>query len=481
MSATFSWQTCCRVTQGRPFCADTPATDAVGAINTDTRTIAPGQIFLAIAGAQFDGNGYVAQAFDQGAFAAIVSEAGAAQYGAQWPSDKPILVVPDTVEAYLQLAGHHRLQCPATVVALTGSSGKTTTKDMLFAAFSGLKRTQKTQKNFNNEIGVAQTLMALAPDTEILIVEMGMRGLGEIALLSRYARPDVALVVNVGPAHIGRLGSLENIATAKLEIVTGLDTRQGCLVYNGDDPLLQRRAPLNWQGRSVAYTLADTQPYAPSADGGMTYHWLGETGTLQVPGEHMVANAIGVLSVGQVLGLPVAAMMAGLAQYQPEGARWQTTPLRGVPDCLLINDAYNANPDSFKASLSALLKSPVHLDRQHILVLAGMKELGEHSEAYHRQLGRWLANQTLIHTLLLVGDEACGIEAGLKEAGISPPFSAVWFEDVKQAVHWLAADPQQLTHALLFLKGSRAYGLEEIPQYFEWLAQQGGAPCAPQA
>jgi UDP-N-acetylmuramoyl-tripeptide--D-alanyl-D-alanine ligase len=366
------------------------------------------------------------------------------------------------------MARHHREKINPLVIAVTGSSGKTTTKEMLYAALSPLKKTMKTEKNFNNEVGVSQTLLALQPDTEILIVEMGMRGLRQICLLSEAARPDVAMINNIGPAHIGLLGSLEAIAHAKLEIAEGLNPDQGLLVINQDTPHLSALAPTLWTGKIVSYSLSEAQnvqPVLESGEEGSRFTYAGATVTLSVPGEHMVSNALGVLKVGEALGFSAQALASGLSQFRPEKGRWERVALQGYRDVWVIDDAYNANPDSAKASLKAFL-STVKAGKQHFLVIGGMKELGDFSRNYHEELGLWLAGQPHIDALFTLGEEG----QWLADAAANATFPVRHAQDVPHLIRQLSEGSFTLENTVLYLKGSRAYKLDEIPAGLEQVA-----------
>ncbi len=424
-------------------------------LNTDTRTVQAGQWFIPLVGANFDGHTYLQEAFKAGVTGALVNQASVSQHP-EWESNTNLVAVPDTLKAYMALAQFHRrrLKPGLKVIALTGSSGKTTTKDMLFAAFSQIKSTQKTQANYNNEIGVSQTLLALVPETELAIVEMGMRGPHQIDVLSLCAEPDVALITNVGPAHIEMLGSLEAIADAKLEIVAGLNPQTGVLITNGDDALLNTKTPSVWSSDWRRFQLTDAKNILRDGEG-QRFEYQGHTVYLSVPGHHNVMNALSVLQAGEALGLPIEELIAGLAKFQPEGGRWNKQAISGLDNVWVINDAYNANPDSCRASLTAFFdwKTP---ELKRLLILGGMKELGPFSERYHRQLGQWLNTDAQLDRLITVGEEAQWIAAELNTQAFEH-----WHYDSVEAV---LTDLQQypLTNTVIFLKGSRAYGLEKI-------------------
>lgn len=449
-SAQFTLSELLKVTQGK-LIGPQQTVDAF-TLNTDTRTIQAGQWFIPLVGANFDGHAYVAEASAKAIAGALVNESLVSQHP-DWQAFPNIVAVPDTLQAYMALAQAHRRRVnpKLKVVGLTGSSGKTTTKDMLFAAFSGIQPTQKTQANFNNEIGVSQTLLALQPETEIAIVEMGMRGPHQIDILSLCAEPDVAVITNVGPAHIEMLGSLEAIAAAKLEIVDGL---KGELVVNGDDPQLNQWTPKRWSGLVKKFTLAEASAIQPAGEG-QTFKYQGQDVTLAVPGKHNIMNAMSVLKVGEALGLPLDKMIEGLARFQPEGGRWNKQPIEGLDNVFVINDAYNANPDSCRASLTAFFEWPTPGLRR-VLVLGGMKELGPFSEKYHRELGEWLTKAAALDMLITVGDEAQTTQAAIKAKG----FQSQHCDTVEDALTIIRHQP--LKDRIIFLKGSRAYGLEKI-------------------
>lgn len=427
---------------------------------TDTRTLQAGDFFLPLSGERFDGHDYLLQAMEAGAVGAFVKAETASRHP-EWGSLPNLIAVEDPVRAYLKMARHHRRKIAPLVIAVTGSSGKTTTKEMLAAAFSPLKKTVKTEKNFNNEVGVSQTLLALRPGDEVLIVEMGMRGPRQICLLSEAAEPDAAIIVNVGPAHIEFLGSLDNIAQAKLEIVEGLDPKAGLLVFYGDNEPLVRLAPQAWSGKIVAYHLSEAEAIQPWADGdgeGIGFVYQQVPVRLAVPGAHMVANALGVLKLGEALGFSVGDLAAGLSRFVPEKGRWERLALAGYPDVWVINDAYNANPDSAMASLKAFLAT-ARPEQKHLLILGGMKELGSMSRHYHEELGRWLATQTSIDRLVCVGEEG----RWMADAALGAAYPVDFAETVEAAVVVLRDGTVPLENAVLYLKGSRAYKLDEIP------------------
>ncbi len=449
-------------------------------ISTDTRRVQAGDFYLALSGARFDGHNFLEQAFKQGACGAFVSEDWIKEHpqvGFKGYEQNPLIVVKDTVEAYLALGRFHRRRMGAKIVALTGSSGKTTTKEMLYAGLSPLLPTQCTQKNFNNEIGVSQTLLSIQPETQLMIVEMGMRGPGEIALLSRYAEPDVALVINVGSAHIGRLGSLKKIAQAKCEIFEGLTPASGIAILNKDDGLLMETfeesgfpSVLDGQG----YSLSEAENKIDAEAGKVRFTYHGQPIELSTPGDYMVSNALAVLKVGEALGFSVKSVAKGLARFQSAEGRGEISELAGFNHVRVVNDAYNSNPESLRASLGAFLKS-ILPNQKRFLILGGMKELDAQAQAHHEALGRWLTEQKGIDALFLVGEEMTWVLSEFErsetqksgENSRSYPVEILTgtpTEMAKSLVESLQASGLALEHCCLYLKGSRAYSLERLPE-----------------
>lgn len=468
--ARFSINDILTATGGQTLTAIGLDTTARIPLSTDTRTVGSDDFFIPLIGANFNAHEFIGQAYQQGIQGALVALSEWETHQGDWGHLPNLIGVPDTLVAYMALAQwhkNHNSHPNLKIIALTGSSGKTTTKDMLFAAFSGSKPTQKTQKNFNNEVGVSQTLLSLQPETELLIVEMGMRGLHQIDILSRCAQPDIALITNVGPAHIELLGSLEAIAQAKLEIVEGLKKDTGILITNGDDPMLEARTPIDWHPGNPnqwrRFSMKDASNIQPTAAEGIAFDYQGHRVTLPVPGTHNIMNAMSVLKTGETLGIPLEKMIGGLAEFGTEGDRWNKQPIGGHQNAWVINDAYNANPDSCKAALSAFLSLSTPNGTHRYVVLAGMKELGPFSDQYHQQLGQWLGQQTPpIQALFTLGDEAVVLAKAAREQNGFPVFHASSVSDLYQHI---LGNKITIDNSVFFLKGSRFYRLEQLIDY----------------
>lgn len=390
-------------TQGR-IVAGAPET-CINGVFTDTRTPLPGGLFLAIVGANFDGNRFAAQALKAGAAAALVSQCDETPVG-------PTVLVKDTREAYLRLAELHRREHDRAVwCAVTGSAGKSTTKDLLAAVLEGGARMQvhRAVKSFNNEIGVPATVLGVEPAHQAVVLELGMNHPGEIVRLAQAARPQVAVITNAGPVHLEALGSVAGVAEEKSHILDFMGPR-GAAVLNADDPFLDfwsARTP----GRVVTFGTSESadvrgveieqRPGAGARFFLCAGHEAAEV-QLKVPGRHNVINALAAAAAawtacvlaGRAISLRQLAV--GLAQYNGTGRRFQVLQADGVS---VIDDAYNASPLSFRAALEALKD---FAGRRWFVVAADMLELGPQAETFHEELG-WQFAEVAPHALFTVG------------------------------------------------------------------------------
>ena len=387
-------------------------------VTTDSRAVQPGELFVALAGERFDGHAYAQSACLLGATGVLVSR------DVTVPDGVAVIRVADTLKAYQDIAHAYRMSLPnLKVVAITGSNGKTSTKDMVAAVLAKKYRVVKTQANFNNEIGLPKTLLSVQPDTEIAVVEMGMRGLGQIKAMCAIARPDYAVITNVGETHIGELGSMENIARAKSEILEDLP-QDGFSVLNGDLPLVREmatklRTPVAWFGLRAEDDWRAEHVQVTSS--GTTYTAVcGETGArvnvvLKQIGEHNVYNSLAALAIGGHLGVQLTDSVAALANYEATGKRQEMLHFGTVT---VINDAYNASPASMEAALKTLheLKKDGAAGCRSIAVLADMLELGAGSADAHRRVGA-LAVQEQTDWVLTYGAEAAHISEEIVRQG----------------------------------------------------------------
>ena len=340
-------------------------------ISTDTRTIKKGDLYLPLKGANFDGENFCDKAIEAGAVGCFCTK-----------DDCPAnfsLKVQNTLTSYLEIANFARKKYNPTVVAITGSSGKTTTKEMVYSVLSEKFKTHKTYSNHNNEIGFCQTVLSMPEDTEVLIVEMGMRGFGEIDLITKYAQPDYAIITNVGSAHIGRLGSLDNIAKAKCEITKYL---KNTLIAN-DNERIKKFA--DFTGEKIFYSLKDVD-IIEKHSGYSKFVYKNQEYELNVEGDYNIENSLSAIELGFKLGMSYDEIKKGLAKYHPIEKRWEVQEIQGNK---IINDSYNANPESMKASVSTFIE----LYPNPVVVLGNMGELGENEVEFHREVGEFLGKK----------------------------------------------------------------------------------------
>ena len=387
----------------------------IDSISTDTRQLEPGDLFIALVGENFDAHDFLEQAFAKGAKAAVVSA------DKEYSIDQPLIKVEDTTRALQDLAAYYLQQFSIPVIAVTGSTGKTTTKDLIASVLKQKYKTLKTQGNFNNEIGLPLTLFRLDDSYQALVLEMGMRGLGEITRLTEIAPPDIAVITNVGQTHIELLGSIENIARAKSELVQSLDSR-GTAVLNADDQRVQKMSQVT-TANTIYYGLereADVrgEDIKTLANEDKVSFKLAtgdrkEKVILPMPGEYNVYNALAAATVGLELGLDLEQIKTGLATASLTGKRNQI--IRTEDNIKIINDTYNANPTSVRAGLKTLSQIA---EQRKIAVLGDMLELGSVAESEHHKLGSVVVDEEIDY-LITIGDLAVEIANGAADNGLN--------------------------------------------------------------
>ncbi len=359
----------------------------ISGVSKDTRTIEKGNLYIPLRGENMDGHQYVIQAFSAGATAALWENSVENP-----PKNVPLLFVDDALEALQDLAKEYLARLSAVVIGITGSNGKTTTKDLIATLLGQTFTIHKTSGNYNNHIGLPLTVLSAPKDCEALILEMGMSAKGEISFLSKLARPHIAVITNVGESHMKDLGSREGIADAKCEIVDGLQ-EDGVLFYNGDEPLLQER--LTMISRRQSFGSEATNDYFPEhvkieAEGtsfSVSEHEL----FLPVLGEHNVLNAVAAIAVANEFNMSWEEIATGLKQVKLTNMRSEL--LQGKKDEIILNDAYNASPTSMRAAIK-LTQSLRNFNRK-IVVLGDMLELGSNEEAFHEEIGNMLDPQEI--------------------------------------------------------------------------------------
>lgn len=458
---------CLQQLWGAPLVGDASESPSpqLSAISTDSRSLAPGSLFVPLVGERFDGHRFLADAVAAGCRALLLQPDGLEPAALESLSQQAagqgcaIWAVDDTLLAYQQLAQRWRRQLGLPVVTVTGSAGKTTTRELVRAALGSLGPVLASSGNENNDVGVPLTLLKATPEHRALVIEMGMRGLGEIERLSVCAEPDVAVITNIGTAHIGRLGSREAIGRAKCEITTALKA-DGLLVIPAGDPLLEAAVAAVWQGRVCRIALHD-ESGQEQAD--LVGRYDGVAGVLELEGErlqlplagrHNARNLLLAVAVARELGVALAA----LQELEVAGSEGRNRRLQ-LSGLTVLDETYNASPEAVLAALDLLASQ----DGRRFAVLGTMLELGEQSEALHRQVAE-RARQRGLDGLVVV---ASGAEAAaMAEAAAGLPCLAV-VESPEQAAgplaEWLAPGD------VLLLKASRGVALERLLPLLEGL------------
>ena len=387
-------------------------------VNTDSRSIKAGELFVALSGENFDGHNYCAKALELGAAGVVISHDVAGL-----PQNAVAVKVDDTLKAYQLISKAWRdKQKNLKVVAVTGSNGKTSTKDLIAACLAVKYNVVKTKANFNNEIGLPKTLLNIKPETEIAVVEMGMRGLGQIRALCELASPDVAVVTNVGETHMELLGSMENIAKAKGEIVEGL-TAQQFAVLNNDDTFVCAMADKT-AAQAVTYGCGEgadvrAENVVLNADGSEFDCVCARTGerehiVLPLLGEHNVYNALAAIGVAVTFNVPLVQVKTALKDVKLTGKRQEFVQIGAVT---VINDAYNASPASMASALKTLHAVKSAKGGRAVAVLADMLELGALSQSAHAEVGEMAAAEG-VDVLITYGEEAVNIGKAAQNGGV---------------------------------------------------------------
>lgn len=440
---------------GRPLVVDDGGL-TVSRISTDSRTLRPGDLFVPLRGENFDGHAFVEQASERGAIGAMVEES----WKGVTPKAFALIRVPDTLAGYQTLAANYRKSLPLRVIAITGSNGKTSTKDFLAATLSPGFRVTKTEGNFNNHVGLPQTMLAASSNDEIAVWEIGMNHPGEIAALSKIAAPDAAIITNVGLAHIEFMGSREAIAAEKGSLAEAVGAG-GTVILNADDPFSQGIAE-----RTRAKVI-----FAGIEKGSVRAIEVGQSSTgceftilegahrcraqLPVPGIHMVQNAMLAVAAGRAFGLSLEDCAAGLASTPLTKARLQIKEIGGIQ---FVDDSYNANPDSMKAALRTLVE--LDADGRRVAVLGEMSELGEESERGHREVGE-AAAALGIDELIAVGATGAAIARAARQAGLRNSIAVNNAEEAAGLLGETAAPGD-----LILVKGSRSARMERVLEAF---------------
>lgn len=439
---------------------------AVTGVSTDSRTLKKGDLFFALRGVHFDGHAYVRAAVKRGAVGAVL-QAGVRHAAPRARADFAVIRVPSTLQALGDLAASWRRRLPVPIVAITGSNGKTTTKEMTAAVLSRRYRVLKTEGNFNNLIGLPLTLFRLNPRHQVAVLEMGMNAPGEIHRLTEIASPQAGVITNVGRAHLEGLKSVAGVARAKGKLVAGLPA-SGLAVLNQDDPSLPilkklSRAPVTtfgW-GRGAQVRGLGSRPedlygfrFKARLNGG------DRTFFLRTLGRRNVTNALAALAVGGWFKIPPEEMRKGLDRFSPLPSRME---ILRIGSWVVVNDAYNANPDSMIHALESLRGMPA---RRRAAVLGEMRELGPFAARGHREVGERAARLG-IDLLIGIGPYADRLRRGAVQGGMRAD-RVVAFPDFDTAAASLASLFRK--GDLILVKGSRGARMERVLALFRRLA-----------
>ncbi len=433
----------------------------ISSVSIDSRETGKNTLFVALRGENTDGHKYIAKAVENGACCVLCEKMPEGV-------DVPYILVEDSVAAIGRCAREIRREYAPFTVGVTGSVGKTTTKEFISALLGVKYPTLKSGGNFNTIYGLSLTVMSINPIHKALVLEMGMSKFGEIEEMTETAEPDVAVITNVGTAHIENLGSRENIAKAKLEIVKGLG-KGGCLVYNGDEPLLEEGAKAAPARLSFGIKNEKSDVFGSNVrngDGTTLFDVktpAGEMKDVTIPavGLHNVYNALAAICVGLRAGLCEKEIRDGLMLYRTTGMRQRIYELNGFT---VIEDCYNASPESMKAAISVL--HDLGKSKRTMAVLGQMRELGEYSDELHRSVGEFIA-QTGIDRLYTYGEEALEIAVGALQSGMDESCLIAYnkTEDPKGMADHILRDV--LPGDVILFKASRAVELENVIKYLD--------------
>lgn len=418
----------------------------------NTKEVKQGDIYIGFKGEIYDGGVFYEEAFSNGAKGCIINEIEGLKL--KEVENKFIIQVEDTVKAIGQIARYKREKYNIPVIAVTGSVGKTSTKDIIASVVSQKYKTLKTQANLNNHIGMPLTILSLK-DHEALVVEMGMNHFGELSYLTNIAKPTIAVITNVGTAHIGNLGSRENILKAKLEILEGLP-KDGVVIINNDNDLLHKWQLENKKYNVITYGINNNSKYVAKeikySTTGSEYQLNGKE-SIKVPvgGEAFVYNSLAAISVGELLNIPIEKIQVGIKNFELTKMRLDVQ--KSSKGYTIINDCYNANYDSMKSAIEYLNSSK---GNRKIAVLGDMLELGEFSQELHKKVGEEVAKNK-IDILITVGKEANNIAETAKKNGINTTYM---FENNQKAITKLKEilEPKDV----VLVKASNSMNFKEI-------------------
>lgn len=435
-------------TNGRLLSGDLE-TEITG-VTQDSRKIEVGNLYVPIIGENHDGHDFIESAFDNGAVATFAS------HDISYPG-KVVVRVEDTLQALQQLAHYIRVNNPIKVIGITGSVGKTSTRDMIYSVVSQKYKALKTLGNYNNDIGLPLTISRYRGE-DVMVLEMGMSQLGEISLLSKLAQPDIAVITTIGTAHIGDLGSRENILKAKLEIIDGIT--DGVLIVNDDNDLLHQIQIPNLDVRRVGTGPCDivAKNIILKEESSKFTIVLDNNETkvhVPLPGKHFVINALLAIAVGRQLDIPLDLCIKGIEQFELTKNRMDTLTLKN--NIKIIDGTYNASEDSMKSSVDVL----VNYQGRKICVLADMLDMGDYAKALHQSVGRYVAEKG-IDILICKGQNAKFIQQAAIDNGMH---NTLLFETNVQVIQYLDTILQR--DDVILCKGSNGMHMKEIVEYLK--------------
>ncbi|MFJ7972296.1 UDP-N-acetylmuramoyl-tripeptide--D-alanyl-D-alanine ligase [Psychrobacillus sp. NPDC096389] len=432
----------------------------VTGVSINTRTLQPGDLFIPFRGENVNGHRFVQDAFDKGAVASL------------WlkdepnpPKDVPLLIVDSGEKALQQMAVAYRAELEATFIGITGSNGKTSTKDLVAGILSPYFRVKKTEGNFNNELGLPLTILSLEEDTEFAVLEMGMSSFGEIEFLSKLAKPMYAVITNIGEAHMQDLGSREGIAKAKFEIIAGLQAK-GKLFYDGDEPLLRPFIENTPSLLSKSFGVDEANDlriaevaFTEQGSKFRTEGLLSEEMSIPILGEHQVKNTLAALLIAKEVGLTAEQMRDALKEIVLTDMRMQVMEAKN--GAIFINDAYNAAPTSMKAAISFVEQSTIKSEKW--LVLGDMLELGENEKQYHEEMSTYISDKVFTGVCLF------GPRMEWLYKKLVDQFSVeqlIWVEhEYAEIISFLHKKINEAS--IVLVKGSRGMQLERIIEPFQ--------------
>ncbi|MBI3838999.1 MAG: UDP-N-acetylmuramoyl-tripeptide--D-alanyl-D-alanine ligase [Planctomycetia bacterium] len=423
---------------------------------TDSRQVQKGDVFWGLAGTRFDGGSFAEEAYSRGATGVVVG----GKYVQPWPGCWS-LQVDDGQKSLDELARWNRRRFAGRVVAVTGSVGKTTARNMIHAVLGTRFEGCSSPRNFNNNVGVPLSMLAMEPEHDFAVLELAASAAGEISRLATLCQPHIGVITRVGDAHLGGFGSVEAVAEAKAELL-GAIPQDGWAVLAGDDARLRKlatgsRAKIVWFGRSLDNDLVATN--VQSRDGRLSFSVEGTLMSVGVWGRHYLAPALAAVAVGRIFGIRDAQIAEGLAQFQSPPMRCQITKVGGAT---IIDDTYNASPVAMRAALELL--RDFDAPGRRIVVCGDMRELGEASGQLHRKLGDQVVTLCGADLLVACGDHAHEVVAGARAAGMPPSQALACQQPEELLSHW---ESSLLPGDVVLVKGSRAMAMERLVKAFQ--------------